>query len=136
MCRTPQKFFSSFPTGKEKDGSSEKKPSLIRLLRRGKERVLLTFLQPSLQRKVIYIKAVMTRIQHGQMISLQMKISGGQPQNDEALAFLEQGRAYPLRQTRNGWAFLLTAPAGDAGGWACIRGSGGEYLAVGPGGEA
>lgn len=51
---------------------------------------------------------------------------------NEALAFLEAGKAYPLRQTRDGWAFLLTAPGGDAGGWACIRDAGGEYLALAP----
>ena len=41
---------------------------------------------------------------------------------------LERGQVYPLKQTKNGWAFLLTQAG--AGGWACIEDAGGKYLDI------
>lgn len=48
---------------------------------------------------------------------------------NEALATLAKGKTYPLRQTRGGWAFLLTDD-GTAGGWACIKEGDTEYLKI------
>lgn len=43
-----------------------------------------------------------------------------------AIASLEKGKVYTLKQTRGGWAFLLTE--NGAGGWASM--GGGEYIKV------
>ena len=45
-----------------------------------------------------------------------------------ALAVLEKGKAYPLVQTRNGWAFLRTGK--NSGGWACISEADSTYLSI------
>ena len=47
---------------------------------------------------------------------------------NEALTVLEKGKAYPLVQTRSGWAFLRTGES--SGGWACIDDADGEYLKI------
>lgn len=47
---------------------------------------------------------------------------------NEAIATLTKGKAYDLKQTRGGWAFLMTEDG--AGGWACIKDNGGAYLAI------
>ena len=48
---------------------------------------------------------------------------------NEAIASVEKGKTYPLRQTRGGWAFLLTEDA--AGGWCAIEGDDGtKYLDI------
>ena len=38
---------------------------------------------------------------------------------NEAIDFLEKGKEYPLVQTRDGWAFVMTGE--NAGGWVCIK---------------
>lgn len=45
-----------------------------------------------------------------------------------AICYLEKGKSYPLVQTRNGWAFVLTE--GTSGGWACISDDAGTYLSI------
>lgn len=45
-----------------------------------------------------------------------------------AICTLEKGKSYPLVQTRNGWAFVLTE--GTSGGWACISDDAGTYLSI------
>lgn len=45
-----------------------------------------------------------------------------------AICYLEKGKSYPLVQTRNGWAFVLTE--GTSGGWACISNDAGTYLSI------
>ena len=45
-----------------------------------------------------------------------------------AIRTLEKGKSYPLVQTRNGWAFVLTE--GTSGGWACISDDAGTYLSI------
>ena len=45
---------------------------------------------------------------------------------NDAIATLVKGKVYDLKQTRNGWAFLLTDEG--SGGWACIEDSNGKYL--------
>lgn len=47
---------------------------------------------------------------------------------NDAIATLTKGKAYDLKQTRGGWAFLMTEDG--AGGWACIKDNGGAYLAI------
>lgn len=47
---------------------------------------------------------------------------------NEALGYLEKGKAYPLVQTRDHWAYLVTD--GNAGGWACIDDASGKYLEI------
>lgn len=48
--------------------------------------------------------------------------------SNEALTFLTKGKAYPLVQTRDKWAYVLTSDA--AGGWACIEDASGTYLKI------
>lgn len=45
-----------------------------------------------------------------------------------AICYLEKGKSYPLVQTRNGWAFVLTE--GTSGGWARISDEAGTYLSI------
>lgn len=47
---------------------------------------------------------------------------------NEALGYLKKGQAYPLVQTRDHWAYLLTEE--DAGGWACISDDTTEYMHI------
>ena len=47
---------------------------------------------------------------------------------NDAIATLVKGKVYDLKQTRNGWAFLLTDEG--SGGWACIEDSNGKYLDI------
>ena len=47
---------------------------------------------------------------------------------NEALTVLEKGKAYPLVQTRSGWAFLRTGEG--SGGWACISDDTTEYMRI------
>lgn len=47
---------------------------------------------------------------------------------NDAIATLVKGKVYDLKQTRNGWAFLLTDDG--SGGWACIEDSNGKYLDI------
>ena len=47
---------------------------------------------------------------------------------NEALGYLEKGKAYPLVQTRDHWAYLVTD--GNVGGWACIDDADGTYLKI------
>lgn len=47
---------------------------------------------------------------------------------NEAIATLEKGKSYPLRQTRDGWAFLMME--NGAGGWVCMGENGAAYLDV------
>lgn len=47
---------------------------------------------------------------------------------NEALGYLKKGQAYPLVQTRNRWAYIITD--GSVGGWACISDANGEYLQI------
>lgn len=48
--------------------------------------------------------------------------------SNDALTYLEKGKAYKLVQTRNHWAYLLTEE--NAGGWACIDDANGVYLDI------
>lgn len=53
------------------------------------------------------------------------------PQADSEAAqvdSLKKGAAYPVKQTKLGWAFLQIAPT--SGGWACIEDAGGTYLEI------
>lgn len=47
---------------------------------------------------------------------------------NEALGYLKKGQAYPLVQTRDHWAYVITD--GNAGGWACIEDENGTYLEI------
>ena len=47
---------------------------------------------------------------------------------NEALTYLQKGKAYKLVQTRDHWAYLLTEE--NAGGWACIDDASGTYLEI------
>lgn len=48
---------------------------------------------------------------------------------NEAIAFLTKGEKYPLVQTRDGWAFLMTGE--NAGGWCALNGDDGTvYLKI------
>ena len=47
---------------------------------------------------------------------------------NDALGYLKKGQAYPLVQTRDHWAYLITD--GNVGGWACISDETTEYMRI------